>query len=157
MFDAPPGTMQLRLSVEGSGAGVLDTEIRDVVIPDLTKTQTALGTPAVFRARTPRELQQMKVDPQAVPATIREFSRTDRIFVRVPAYGAGAPSLAAHVLNRAGQPMSELPITAPTAPATESMIDVPLAGMAPGEYVLEIKAAGEGGDAKELVGFRVTS
>jgi hypothetical protein len=37
------------------------------------------------------------------------------------------------------------------------MFDVPLAGLAPGEYVLEIKATGEGGEAKELVGFRVTS
>ena len=157
VFDAPPGTMQLRLSVEGAGSGVLDTEIRDVVVPDLTKTQTALGTPAVFRARTPRELQQMKGDATAVPATVREFSRTDRIFIRVPAYGAGAPALSAHVLNRAGQPMSELPVTPPVDPSTDATIDVPLAGMAPGEYVLEIKAAGEGGDAKELVGFRVTS
>src|SRR5215470_9071310 len=114
VFDAPPGTMQLRLSVEGASAGVIDSEIRDVVVPDLTKTTTALGTPAVYRARTPRELQQMKADPQAVPATVREFSRTDRVFVRVPAYGAGAPTLSAHLLNRTGQPMSELPVTAPT-------------------------------------------
>jgi hypothetical protein len=157
VFDAPPGTMQLRLSVEGAGAGVIDSEIRDVVVPDLTKTQTALSTPTVYRARTPRELQQMKSDAQAIPATLREFSRTDRIFVRVAAYGAGGPTLSAHLLNRTGQAMQELPITAPTAPAIESMIDLPLAGIAPGEYVLEIKATGEDGEAKELVGFRVTS
>jgi VWFA-related protein len=157
VFDAPPGTMQLRLSVEGANAGVIDSEIRDVVVPDLTKTSTALGTPAVYRARTPRELQQMKADPQAVPATTREFSRTDRIFVRVPAYGAGAPSLSVHLLNRSGQAMSEVPVPAPAAPAADAMFDVPLAGLAPGEYVLEIKANGEGGEAKELVGFRVTS
>ena len=157
VFDAPPGTMQLRLSVEGANAGVIDSEVRDVVVPDLTKTSTSLGTPAVYRARTPRELQQMKADAQAVPATTREFSRTDRIFVRVPVYGAGAPSLSVHLLNRSGQPMSEVPVAAPAVPATDSMFDVPLAGLAPGEYVLEIKANGEGGEAKELVGFRVTS
>jgi hypothetical protein len=156
-FDAPPGTMQLRLSVEGANAGVVDSEIREVVVPDLTKTTTSLGTPAVFRARTPRELQQMKADPQAVPATVREFSRTDRVFVRVPAYGAGAPSLSVHLLNRTGQPMSEVPVTAPTSPTGDAIVDVPLAGLAPGEYLLEIKANGEGGEAKELVGFRVTS
>jgi len=38
----------------------------------------------------------------------------------------------------------------------DQQIDLPLAGFAPGEYVVEIKASGEGGDAKELVGFRVT-
>jgi hypothetical protein len=157
VFDAPPGTMQLRLSVEGASAGVIDSEVRDVVVPDLTKTTTSLGTPAVFRARTPRELQQMKADPKAIPATTREFSRTDRVFVRVPVYGAGAPSLSVHLLNRTGQPMSEVPVTAPVSSDAEPMMDVPLAGLAPGEYLLEIKANGEGGEAKELVGFRVTS
>src|SRR5204863_6780529 len=83
-FDAAPGKMELRLSVEG-GSGVLDTEVREIVVPDLTSTQTSLGTPVLFRGRTPRDIQQMKADPQAVPATGREFSRTDRLFMRVAA------------------------------------------------------------------------
>ena len=157
VFDAPPGNMQLRLSVEGASAGVIDSEVREVVVPDLTRTQTTLSTPVVYRARTPRELQQMKADPQAVPATLREFSRTDRIFVRVAAYGAGGPKLQAHLLNRGGQPMQELPVTAPADGSSDSIVDLPVAGIAPGEYVLELKATGEGGEAKELVGFRVTS
>src|SRR4051812_27478009 len=129
VFDAPPGTMQLRLSVEGAGAGVIDSEIREVVVPDLTKTQTTLSTPVVYRARTPRELQQMKADPQALPATLREFSRTDRVFVRVQAYGSGGPKLEAHLLNRAGQPMQELPVTAPAQPGMDATVDVPVAGI----------------------------
>jgi VWFA-related protein len=157
VFETPPGPLQLRLSVEGASAGVIDSEIRELAVPDLTKTTTSLGTPAVYRARTPRELQQMKGDPQAVPATTREFSRTDRIFVRIPVYGAGGPSLSVHLLNRTGQPMSEVPAAPPAQPSGDSTIDVPVAGLAPGEYVLEIKATGEGGEAKELVGFRVTS
>jgi VWFA-related protein len=157
VFEAKPGAMQLRLSVEGASAGVIDSEVREIVIPDLTTTQTTLGTPAVYRARTPRELQQLKGDAQAVPATTREFSRMDRIFVRVVAYGAGAPAVSAHLLNRAGQPMSELIVTPPVAPATESIVDVPVAGIAPGDYIIELKATGEGGEAKELVGIRVTS
>ena len=35
----------------------------EVTVPDLTAPTTALGTPAVFRARTVRELQQLKADP----------------------------------------------------------------------------------------------
>jgi len=158
VFDASPGDMQLRLSIEGAAAGVIDSEIRDIAVPDLTKTQTMLSTPAVYRARTPRELQQMKADPQAVPATLREFSRTDRVFVRVQAYGAGGPKVEAHLLNRAGQPMQELPVAAGTDGSPgDTSVDLPLAAIAPGEYVLELKATGEGGEAKELVGFRVTS
>jgi hypothetical protein len=53
--------------------------------------------------------------------------------------------------------MQELPVTAPSDPTGEPIIDLPVAGIAPGEYVLEIKATGEDGEAKELVGFRVTS
>jgi hypothetical protein len=42
----------------------------------------------------------------------------------------------------------------PAPKAGEQQIDLPLAGLPPGEYVLEIKA-GDQGDATELVGFRV--
>jgi hypothetical protein len=42
----------------------------------------------------------------------------------------------------------------PAPNAGAQQFDLPLAGMAPGEYVLEIKATD--GDAKELIGFRVT-
>jgi VWFA-related protein len=156
VFDAAPGKMELRLSVEG-GSGVLDSEIREIVVPDLTSTQTSLGTPVLFRGRTPRDIQQLKADPQAVPATGREFSRTDRLFMRVAAYGAGAPVLSVHMLSRVGQTMSELPVTPPATPGGEAVVDIPLAGLAPGEYIVEVKATGDGGEAKELVGFRVTS
>lgn len=156
VFDAAPGKMELRLSVEG-GSGVLDSEIREIVVPDLTSTQTSLGTPVLFRGRTPRDVQQLKADAQAVPATGREFSRTDRVFMRVAAYGAGAPGLSVHMLSRAGQTMSELPVTPPAMPGGEAVVDIPLAGLAPGEYIVEVKATGEGGEAKELVGFRVAN
>jgi VWFA-related protein len=156
VFDAAPGKMELRLSVEG-GSGVLDTEVRELDIPDLTSTQTSLGTPVLYRGRTPRDIQQLKADPQAVPATGREFSRTDRLFMRVAAYGAGAPTLSVHMLSRAGQTMSELVITPPAAPGGDAIVDIPIAGLAPGEYIVEVKASGEGGEAKELVGFRITN
>jgi VWFA-related protein len=156
VFDAPPGKMQLRISVEGSGAQVLDSDVREITVPDLTSAQTVFGTPKVFRARTAREYQQLKSDPDAVPLATREFSRMDRLFIRVPAYGPGgsSPALSVHILNRAGQPMSELTAT-PALTAGEQQIDLPVSGLAPGEYIVEIAASGEGGDAKELLGFRV--
>ncbi len=157
-FEAKPGKMQLRLSVEGAAAQVLDSEVREFTVPDLSSPQTTLGTPEVFRARTVRDFQQLKADPDAVPAAGREFSRTDRLLVRVPAYGPAntVPTLTARLLNRAGQAMTDLAVAPPPASTFVQQIDVPLAGLAPGEYIVEIQAAGEGGDAKELVGFRVT-
>jgi VWFA-related protein len=155
-FDVAPGKMQLRVSVEGNGSEVLDSEVREINVPDLTSAQTVFGTPQLFRARTVREYQQLKTDPDAVPVAAREFTRTDRLMIRVPAYGPGAtaPTLSVHILNRAGQPMSEL-TAAPAAKSGEQQIEVPVAGLAPGEYIVEIKAGGESGEAKELLGFRV--
>ncbi|OLC49083.1 MAG: hypothetical protein AUH43_08370 [Acidobacteria bacterium 13_1_40CM_65_14] len=156
-FDVTPGKMQLRVSVEGASAQVLDTEMREITVPDLTSTATLLGTPAIFRARTIPEFNRLKADPDAVPLAAREFGRTDRLFVRVPTYGPGGttPALSVHILNRAGQAMTEL-TAAPFTTPNQQQIELPLASLPPGEYILEIKAAGEGGDAKELVGFRVT-
>src|SRR5262249_9663903 len=54
-FEVPPGKVQLRVSVEGAASQVLDTEQRELSVPDLTAPQTALGTPAIYRARTLRD------------------------------------------------------------------------------------------------------
>jgi VWFA-related protein len=156
-FDAPPGKMQLRLSVEGAGAQVIDSEVREITVPDLTAPQATLGTPGLYRARTAREFQQLKTDADAVPVAAREFSRTDRLIIRVPAYAPGdmPPALTARLLNRAGQPMTDLPVAPLAASKSDQQIELPLAGLAPGEYIVEVKATGEG-DVKQLVGFRVT-
>jgi VWFA-related protein len=158
-FDVPPGRIQLRVSVEGTASQVLDAEVREVTVPDLTSPQTSLATPAVFRARTARDFQQLKADLDAVPQPGREFSRTDRLLIRVSAYGPGGtvPALSARLLNRTGQPMSDIPVAVPATPDGQAQVELPLSGLATGEYLIELKAAGagEGGEAKELVGFRV--
>jgi VWFA-related protein len=151
-FDVPPGKLQLRISVEGAAAQVLDSETREITVPDLTSAQAILGTPSVLRARTAREFQQLRGDADAVPIAAREFNRIEHLLVRVPTYGpAGTtPELSVHLLNRAGAAMNELKAE-PSPKPGEQQIDLPLAALPPGEYVLEIKT----GDAAELVGFRV--
>jgi hypothetical protein len=41
------------------------------------------------------------------------------------------------------------------APETAHAMEVPVARLAPGEYLIEIKAAGPGGEATQLVAFRL--
>jgi len=155
VFDAVPGKVQLRLSVEGASSQVLDSETREITIPDLTGPRS-IGTPSILRARTLPELNKMKADPEAIPTAAREFSRTDRLVVRVPTYGPGGTAeLKVHILNRAGNPMNELQATA-SPKAGEQQIDLAVSALPPGEYVLEIKTGDQDGDAKELVGFRIT-
>ena len=88
-FEAAPGRIQLRLSIEGSQADVIDSEIREMNVPDLTGPQLIIATPELYRARTLPELQRLKQDPAAVPTATRDFSRTDRLLIRTGAYATG--------------------------------------------------------------------
>ena len=159
-FEAPPGKMQLRLAVESAGADVLDSEMREVTVPDLTAPDVALATPEVFRARTVREFQQLKADPKAIPTAAREFSRSERVFVRISTYGIGAaaPTITVRLLNRAGQAMADLPV-APGPDGNENSrdVDLTLSSLPPGEYLVEVTASGPTAPAQELIGFRITS
>ncbi len=156
-FSAPPGMIALRLSIEGARGEILDSEAREITIPDLTSPRTSLGTPEVFRARTVAELQRLKAEPRAVPAAAREFSRAERLLLRVPVYGPGdaARTLVAHLLNRAGQVISALPVTTDDA-RTASQIELILANLAVGEYGVQFSAPGDGVEVREIVAFRVT-
>ncbi len=153
-FDVQPGEVELLLSVRGADAEVLDSETRAVTVPDLSGPEPRLGTPMVFRARTARALQDIKADPEALPAIEREFDRTERLLIRVTAYGPGGspPSVSARLLNRMGEPMGDLQVE--TTPAGARSVEVALAGLASGEYLVELVAKGPEGEASELVGFR---
>src|SRR5882762_1578469 len=158
-FEAPPGKLELRMTVEGAGGGVLDQEIRNITIPDLTAARPAISTPRVYAVRTPRELQAIAGNAAAVPPANREFSRTMRLLIRFDSYGPGneVPVPAAALLNSNGQKFTDVPVVATTAGGTHQ-IDMSLATIPAGEYVIEITVKGATGDtANELVAFRVVS
>ena len=160
-FDADPGLLQLRISVQGGAGGTdaLDTDVREVKVPDLTAPQAAISTPAVFRTGNAREFRDVNAATDPLPTPAREFRRTERLLIRFDAYGPGnsTPEVTARVLNRAGKAMTDLPVRPPQADAKYYQLDVPLAGFAAGEYLVEIKARGPEGEAQELVAIRVTS
>ena len=158
-FEAPPGKLELRMTVEGAGGGVLDQEIRNITIPDLTAARPAISTPRVYAVRTPRELQAIAGNAAAVPPANREFSRTMRLLIRFDSYGPGndVPVPTAALLNSNGQKFTDVPVAAATAGGTHQ-IDMSLATIPPGEYVIEITTKSATGEtAKELVAFRVVS
>jgi len=157
VFDVAPGRLQLRYSVEGETSGVLDSDVREYMIPDLTAAQVQLSTPQVLRARSVREFREINGGGTAVPTAGREFRRTDRLLIRFDAYApAESPKVAARLLNRAGQPMLDVPVKAREGESAYQ-VDLPLAGMAAAEYIVEITASGEAGEAKQLIAFRVVS
>lgn len=159
-FAAAPGPLSLKMSIEGAAGQVLDSDFRDLVIPDYTKAEAALSEPAVFRARTQRDLLALAGDPQAMPTTAREFSRTERLLIRVAAYSPGGSATAptAQLLNREGKKMSDL-VVKPFEVGGEGMYqaELPLASLPAGEFLVQLTIPSEGGEQKRLVGLRVTS
>ncbi len=158
-FDVPPGRLQLRLAINGPG-GMLDTDDREVIVPDMTAAELSFGTPRLYVARTLRDFQVITKDPAATPTASREFRRTDRLVVRTTTYAPGNAviAVAAKLLNKQGQRMADVPVTAPAANGQPYIIDLPLAALAPGEYLLELSASSEGlKPATELIAFRVGS
>jgi len=155
-FPAAPGQIEMRMVVESSRGQIIDSTTQSLTVPDYTKTQVSFGTPRVYRARTVREAMLVRNNPDAVPTAIREFSRAERILVRVDAYASGGkPEVTARLLNRAGASMADMPLQA--AEGKPYLIDFPLAALAAGEYLIELNAKTASGTAQELVGFRVGS
>ena len=150
--------MKVRVTVVSASGDALDVEERDVAVPDLTAVQVALSTPAVYRAANAREYQALVASPAPVPTAGRDFRRTERLLVRFDAYAPGSevPAVTARVLNRAGGRMADLEVRPPEAPAAFYQLDLPLAGFAAGDYLIEVKAKGAGGEATELVPLRIT-
>lgn len=154
-FDAPPGQLQLRMVVHTPDGQVLDSSSRELTVPDYTRVQVAFGTPRVYRARTPRDVQSVFANPDAAPSADRNFARTDRMVVRVDAFAPGGakPEVTARLLNRGGTAMSDVAVQ--TSPAGASQLELALANLAAGEYLLELSAKSEGSSAQEIVAFRI--
>ena len=153
-FEVPPGQIELEIVVQDAAGEMLDRETQKIVVPSLGLGLT-ISTPQLFRGRTLPEWQQLAADPAAIPVIEREFRRTDRLLVRVGAQvGAGTPVLTARMLNREGGQMSVLPVTA--GPGGLSQIDVSLAALPPGDFLIEVAAKDGGEQTATLIAIRVT-
>jgi hypothetical protein len=156
VFDLPPGRLRLRMSIQDAASQVLDQDVRELSVRDL-RGDVAIGTPEVLRARNAREFRTLDA-PAAVPVASREFSRAEHLLIRFQAYGppGASPVVSARLLARTGHAMRDLPV-APAATPGDTAIDLPLAGLAAGEYMVEVTATSGARDAKDRIGFRVTS
>jgi VWFA-related protein len=156
VFDVPPSAVRLRLRVENDAAEVLDSETRSVSVLDLGTPELIVGTPEVFRVRTMLDVQRVRADPKPMPSPAREFSRSERLLVRVPVYGGAAAgsSLTAQLLNRSGRLITDLPVA---ADGSGPQLELSLASLPPDEYVLRFVAAAAHVSAEELVAFRVVN
>ncbi len=160
VFDVPPGRLQLKYTI-GTAASpddVLQTDGRDLVVPDLAGPGLALSTPVVLTSRTPREFRELSANAAAVPTVTREFSRSERLLVRFEVYGrdAGTATVTARLLNHLGDPMATLPAQATSQTSGQYTVDLPLASLPRGDFLIQVAAKGQTGQSTALVAVRVT-
>jgi VWFA-related protein len=153
-FLVAPGPAQVRVQAEGTGGGVIQSDLLELAVPDFTKEPLVVGTPALFRARTQRDLQALVAAPMAQPTAARAFTRTEKLLLRVAVSGAD-PSI--RLMSRAGDGMSALIVRpAPQGSPFTHEAEVPLASLPAGDFLIEVKV-GEGDDApRRLTGVKVT-
>ena len=155
-FATPAGRVKLRMAIQDAAGQPLDSDVRDLVIRDL-KGPVSVGTPEIVLARNARELRTVEAQASA-PVVSREFSRAEELLVRVPVYAGDAHAdVTAHLLGRSGQVMRQLPTAPHGALRGVEAFTLPLAGLAVGEYTIEVTAQTDRGEASDRVTFRVTS
>jgi VWFA-related protein len=161
-FDAPPGSVALEMDLQSSSGAALDSDYRNLSVPNLKVTRPTFATPQVLRTRNARDFAETSQNADAVPVAARAFSRTERLLIRAAAYGPGesSPPVTAQLLNRKGVPMRQLQAVDGPLPPGTIQFDLSLASLAPDEYRVELSTGNVTGprdEAKEIISFRVTN
>ena len=140
---ASPSGWRLRVRISGV-AGQIEDEM------DVMPAATALvGEPTVFRAgASPRAPLQPMADFQ--------FRRTERVHVEWPAQRT-MDNRSARLLNKLGEPLPiEVPVTEkPDGAGFAIAVDVGLAPLAQGDYVIELTATAGAEKVQKLLAFRI--
>ncbi len=154
-FDAPSGRVQLDMTILGMAGQKLDYDARDLDIPMMKGAVPLLLPAIVISTQSAREFRAVAADVDASPDPSRQFRRTDRLVIRVPAYAGGAPvRVTGRLLNRLAQPMRDLDALPDAGGITQ--FDLPLAPLAPGDYYLQFSVPGPGAPIDQRIQFRIT-
>lgn len=154
-FDAPSGRVQLDMTILGRAGETLDVDARDLEVPLLNGAAPLLLPAMLIATQSAREFREVTADENPAPVPSRQFRRTERLVIRVPAYASGVRApVTARLLNRLAKPMRDLEAL-PDAGGI-AQFDLPLAPLAPGEYYLLFSMPGPSGPVDQRIGFRIT-
>jgi VWFA-related protein len=158
-FDAAPGPIQLEITIESEDGKTLDSDYRGMEVPNLAVARPTFATAQVVRTRNAREFALAAANRNLVPVSSREFSRAERLLVRVPIYGPGdaTPAVTATLMNRVGASMRVLAAVPGDLPTGLVQFDLPLSSLAPDEYRVEFVATSGSQEGRALLLFRVTN
>jgi VWFA-related protein len=150
-FDVPDGPVQMSIRVLDRAGEIVDRATRNFGMH--TGSDPFWLSAVVHRAATPAEVRALS----AVDAPIyagREFARTDRLLIRVRAYGSTseAATISGRLIDRRGATL--LPLAVGGSPGAWQ-VDLPLASIAPGDFALVFEAASGPQKAETVVPLRV--
>ena len=154
-FDAAPATLLVQMDVLDAAGRVIDRDARDLVVTAFT-APVSFGSAAVYRARSARELRTIGEGGSA-PVAARQFSRAEHLVVRVPIAGpAPEGTVRARLQSRFGSRLRELTVRSAGQADGVVQVDLPLAGLASGEYAIEFEVPAERGAVVARMEFTVT-
>ncbi len=156
-FRSGPGPLQLQLSLRDGAGTVVDEDRRSFTVPDLSAPNLALSVPMLLRTRTAAEARVLAGGAAATPFAGREFIRTERLFVRFSVYGesGSAAAVTAQLTNKSGKTLLELPLVPLAGGRTSYQVELPLASIARGDYLIVVAASHEEERARAVVPVRV--
>ncbi|HJR58165.1 MAG TPA: VWA domain-containing protein [Vicinamibacterales bacterium] len=158
-FVAPPGRVDVDLTILDSEGTALDTDVRYIDVPELrvsTDDPPVLLPVWIVATATSRALQTAIADGEAAPAASRTFSRLQQLLIRVPVFDPGGEGTRVTLTLRNQQDVEMRGID-PLGASHDGVTDfaLPLVGLAPAEYWLEVRAENRRGTASERVSFRL--
>ena len=132
--------------------------VRTILAPDPSSPSLAVQSPAVWSVRRPVDLQAVLGPTPPAPVDGREFSRVERLILRVELTGTDAPDATARarLVGKGGAKLTDLPMTRISADAQYWRIDFPLMAVARGDYVIAVEANHGATRAYAYVPIRVT-
>jgi len=155
-FVSPAGRLVVQMAIEDVSSRVVDHDVRDLLVKGFPGP-VSMGSPEVMRARTAREYDALAADPHATPVASRQFSRAERLLVRIPVFSTGVkPTVSARLVTSFGSAMRDLVVVPTPSRPNEYQVDVPLAALANGSYTVEWTARTAEGEIHDRVAFRVT-
>ena len=145
---------RLRLTARDEGGEVVDRWIERV--PGKAEPLLSFDDIRFYRALTPLALRALRDAARPVPTAARSFRRTDRVLVDLVARPADGVELELELLNSTGERLLAFPVAPAVADAaTRARVEVPVASLGLGRYVL--RARGRRGEvqAERLAAFDV--
>lgn len=126
-----------------------------VEVPDFAHAPLSMSTPAIYLARSSFEFRALLRNPHPAAYAGRRFDRSERVLVRFALFGAAAPNatVTASLLSHTGTKLAVLPMTSDASQRYQ--LDLPVASIAQGEYVIAIEAGQGANHLKALVPIRV--